>query len=44
MFKEFKTFIMRGSVVDQAIGYINGAAFGYIVNSLVKYIIKPPIG
>jgi len=44
MFKEFKTFIMRGSVVDLAIGVIIGAAFGSIVNSLVKDIIMPPIG
>ncbi len=44
MFKEFKTFIMRGSVVDLAVGVIIGAAFGSIVNSLVKDIIMPPIG
>lgn len=44
MFKEFKTFIMRGSVVDLAIGVIIGGAFGAIVNSLVNDIIMPPIG
>jgi len=44
MFKEFKTFAMRGSVVDLAVGIIIGAAFGTIVNSLVADIIMPPIG
>jgi large conductance mechanosensitive channel len=44
MFKEFRDFIMRGNVLDLAIGIIIGAAFGTIVNSLVKDIIMPPIG
>jgi large conductance mechanosensitive channel len=44
MFKEFKEFIMRGNVLDLAIGIIIGAAFGTIVNSLVKDVIMPPIG
>jgi|SRR5579859_3568695 len=44
MFKEFKAFIMRGNVVDLAVGIIIGAAFTQIVNSLVKDIIMPPIG
>ncbi len=44
MFKEFRTFIMRGSVVDLAVGIVIGAAFGVIVTSLVKDIIMPPIG
>jgi large conductance mechanosensitive channel len=44
MFKEFKEFIMRGNVLDLAIGIIIGAAFSTIVNSLVKDIIMPPIG
>jgi len=44
MFKEFKEFIMRGNVLDLAVGIIIGAAFGTIVNSLVKDIIMPPIG
>ncbi len=44
MLKDFKAFIMRGSVVDLAIGIIIGAAFGAIVTSLVKDIIMPPIG
>ncbi|GGP17971.1 large conductance mechanosensitive channel protein MscL [Silvimonas iriomotensis] len=44
MFKEFKEFAMRGNVVDLAVGVIIGAAFGKIVDSLVKDIIMPPIG
>jgi large conductance mechanosensitive channel len=44
MFKEFKTFIMRGNVLDLAVGIIIGAAFGTIVKSLVDDIIMPPIG
>jgi large conductance mechanosensitive channel len=44
MLKEFRTFIMRGNVIDLAIGVIIGGAFGAIVNSLVKDIIMPPIG
>jgi len=44
VFKEFKEFIMRGSVLDLAIGIIIGAAFSTIVNSLVKDVIMPPIG
>jgi large conductance mechanosensitive channel len=42
--QELKTFAMRGSVVDLAIGVIMGAAFGKIVNSFVNDIIMPPIG
>jgi large conductance mechanosensitive channel len=41
MLKEFKAFIMKGNVVDLAIGVIIGAAFGGIVNSLVTDIITP---
>lgn len=44
MLKDFKAFIMRGNVVDMAIGIIIGVAFGAIVASLVKDIIMPPIG
>jgi len=44
MVKEFKEFIMRGNVVDMAVGIIIGAAFGAIVNSLVRDVIMPPIG
>ena len=44
MWQEFKAFIMRGSVVDLAVGIIIGAAFGRIVTSLVNDILMPPIG
>lgn len=44
MFKEFKDFAMRGSVLDLAVGVIIGAAFGKIVASLVDDILMPPIG
>jgi len=44
MFKEFKTFIMRGNVLDLAIGIVIGAAFGVIVNSFVNDILMPPVG
>jgi large conductance mechanosensitive channel len=44
MFKEFKEFAMRGSVVDMAVGIIIGAAFGAIIKSLVTDIIMPPVG
>lgn len=42
--KEFKTFAMRGNVVDMAVGIIIGGAFGKIVSSLVSDIIMPPVG
>jgi large conductance mechanosensitive channel len=44
MFKEFKEFAIRGSVVDMAVGIIIGGAFGTIVKSLVADVIMPPIG
>ena len=44
MLKEFKTFAMRGNVMDMAIGIIIGGAFGKIVSSLVTDVIMPPIG
>jgi len=44
VFKEFKEFAMRGSVLDLAVGVIIGAAFGKIVASLVDDILMPPIG
>ena len=43
MWKEFKDFAVKGNAVDLAVGVIIGAAFGAIVNSLVKDIIMPPI-
>jgi large conductance mechanosensitive channel len=44
MLEEFKKFIMRGNVLDMAIGIVIGAAFGTIINSFVKDVIMPPIG
>jgi large conductance mechanosensitive channel len=44
MLKEFKEFVMRGNVVDMAVGIIIGAAFGTIVSTLVKDVLMPPIG
>lgn len=44
MFKEFKEFIARGSVVDLAVGVIVGGAFNKIVSALTKYILNPFIG
>lgn len=42
--KEFKEFVMRGNVVDMAVGIIVGAAFSTIIKSLVSDVIMPPIG
>jgi large conductance mechanosensitive channel len=42
--QEFKTFAMRGNVVDMAVGIIIGGAFGKIVSSVVADVIMPPIG
>ena len=44
MLKEFKTFIMRGNVMDLAVGVIIGGAFGKIVGSLVTDLLMPIIG
>ena len=44
MLKEFKAFVMRGNVLDLAVGIIIGASFGTIVKSLVDDVIMPPIG
>jgi len=44
MIKDFKAFIMKGSVVDMAVGIIIGIAFGLVIASIVKDIIMPPIG
>lgn len=44
MFKEFKEFALRGSVVDMAVGIIIGAAFGVMVKSLVDDVLMPPLG
>ena len=44
MLKEFKTFAMRGNVLDLAVGVIIGAAFGKIVTSFVNDVLMPPVG
>jgi large conductance mechanosensitive channel len=44
MFKELREFIRRGNVMDLAVGFIMGAAFGKIVTSLINDILMPPIG
>ena len=44
LFDEFKAFVMRGNVVDLAVGVIIGGAFGKIVTSLVNDIFMPIIG
>jgi large conductance mechanosensitive channel len=44
MFKEFKEFVVRGNVMDMAVGIIVGAAFGKIVGSFVNDLLMPPIG
>ena len=43
-FNEFKKFAMRGNMIDMAVGIIIGAAFGKVVDSLVKDVIMPPLG
>lgn len=44
LFKEFRSFAVKGNVIDLAVGVIIGAAFGKIVTSLVQDIINPPLG
>jgi large conductance mechanosensitive channel len=44
LLQEFKTFALKGNVVDMAVGVIIGGAFGKIVTSLVNDVIMPPIG
>lgn len=44
MLKEFKSFAMKGNVIDLAVGVIIGTAFGKIVSSFVTDVIMPPIG
>jgi large conductance mechanosensitive channel len=44
MLKDFRDFLMRGNVVDLAVGVIIGAAFGAVIKSLVDQVIMPPIG
>jgi large conductance mechanosensitive channel len=42
--QDFKAFVMRGNVVDLAVGVIIGAAFGRVVSSLVADVLMPPVG
>jgi large conductance mechanosensitive channel len=44
LFDEFKAFAFKGRVIDLAVGVIIGAAFGNIINSLVKNIVMPVLG
>ena len=44
MIGEFKKFVMRGNVLDLAVGVVIGAAFGKVVSSLVDDVLMPPIG
>lgn len=44
MLSEFKTFAMRGNVVDLAVGVVIGAAFGKVTGALVDGVLMPPIG
>jgi large conductance mechanosensitive channel len=44
MLKEFKEFVMRGNVMDMAVGIIIGAAFGKVITSFVSDVLMPPIG
>ena len=44
MLKDFKAFVLRGSVLDLAVAVIIAGAFGAIVNSMVKDVLMPPIG
>ncbi len=44
MLDEFKKFLMKGNMIDMAVGIIIGAAFGTVVKSLVADVIMPPIG
>ncbi len=44
LMKEFKSFAMRGNVVDMAVGIIIGVAFGKIIASFVNDVLMPPIG
>ena len=44
MLKEFKEFLIKGNMVDMAVGFIFGAAFATLVKSLVANVIMPPVG
>jgi large conductance mechanosensitive channel len=44
MIREFKAFVMKGNVLDMAVGIIIGAAFGKVITSFVNDVLMPPIG
>lgn len=44
LFSEFKEFAVKGSVIDLAVGFVIGGAFGKVVSSLVSDLIMPPLG
>ena len=44
MMQEFKDFAIKGNMIDMAVGFIMGGAFGTVVSSLVKDVIMPPVG
>lgn len=44
MLKEFKEFLIKGNMVDMAVGFIFGAAFATLIKSLVANVIMPPVG
>lgn len=44
MLQEFKEFAIKGNMIDMAVGFIMGGAFGTVISSLVKDVIMPPIG
>lgn len=44
MFAEFKKFLIKGNMIDMAVGFIFGGAFATLVTSLVKNVIMPPVG
>jgi large conductance mechanosensitive channel len=44
MLKEFKDFVLRGNVLDMAVGIVIGVAFGSIITSLVNDVLMPPLG
>jgi large conductance mechanosensitive channel len=44
MLNEFKQFLLKGNMVDMAVGFIFGGAFGTVIKSLVDNVIMPPVG
>jgi large conductance mechanosensitive channel len=44
MVKEFKEFILKGNMIDMAVGIVIGGAFGAVIKSLVDHVIMPPVG